>query len=206
LARRVVRAFTLAVGTSDLIDKLCSVDRISPELRLITAQIDKLSPESDAPSVEMFDAQGLAVKDYETVYALLPPQKKPPRTMANTPLVKITLEREARRPEWARLIAIIMAQADPEVYLKEVRALRAQNKLTLAKSKRALANRSSSRTAFNASRVAEALIILGYETMKERARNLESEGSKRKDVSEGKNQLPNSGRRSSFTVSTVRGE
>lgn len=119
-------------------------------------------------SADLCDAHFMRPSDYAAVYKMMTPPPKNPIFVW-----------DFREPTWDSLADALSHQQHVDRLLREVQQRQRNNKQTRPQAK------------LNASRIAEALLILGLEALEERAANLDDQGSKRKDAGEGQNKLPN---------------
>lgn len=195
---RMGRAFTLDVDNLAKIDRLSSLPLDSLEMQ----KMMEFMPKKRRPEplqTELLDDKHLSKTDYETLYALIPPEPVAYLDTKKTkPLVRKTDE---RLPEWKRFLDVAFRQPNYTALLTEARRKQAFNKRI--QKRVAAANLYEPVTPVNTSRIVDVLIGLGLAVLEERVASLGTKGSTREDAGQGQNKLSNAGRRKAAQVSTV---
>lgn len=175
-----MRAYTLGQTTIEAVGNLTLEPQTSPHIQLLLPEA--FQTPTHQPTDHPLDDQCLTPADYTEFYAMLPPPRK-----ARSPL---GWDAEKREPNWKSLTAALRRHQNSEA-LAALIALRQRSN----RRKQGAPPAPPKPAPINASRIVDALILLGLETLNERVTHLEFEGSKKRDAGQGGDKLPNSGRR-----------
>lgn len=176
--RRIIRTFTFGAQTLDALDALVAMRPESVEQQEL-ARIAGIVTKQAAATAPQCDVDGLFPKDYEELYARMPKLASKPRLVG-----------EFREPNFLSLRHAI--NANPLQMMPLIKDVNRRQKLNKRVVKMQLKKSEAPTTKLNASRIADALIVLGLATLKERVTPLgtDAERSKRDDAGEGQDKLP----------------
>lgn len=179
----IIRTFSLRTETAGQLDELLARSFTSPELLTL------LATRSTAASAEKpeLDENFFQPADYSSIYALI-------KTPAKDAKHWSTHVKERRVPIWENLQYICSHENNAEELFATIKTCQMHNRVKQryyeAQQKNVVRP-----PRINASRIADALITLGLEALKEKVARLESERSKRTNGGEGKNKLSVGSRR-----------
>jgi hypothetical protein len=191
--RRAIRSFTLADDVSRRLDELVAARPSDPRVRFLFPPGATSAPPASV-SPPQLDDHDLSASDYASLYKAAGLRRKEPPA-----IWKFGLPPQS---EWARFMAAMvdLANRSPADAAVAQRALdrskeagrlnrRARRKAETAARKAAAARPAKAPNA-NASRVADAVLTLGFTALQERLATIETAGRTKRDAEEGRAQRP----------------
>lgn len=197
---RLLQAFTLDVT---VINQLTEAGELSPESKDLQILLPELAKRGEAKNLEL-DASDLNANDYATLYMLLKPEDLKP--MFGKFAVK-----SKRLPSKKAFIEAAFAEylvtKDEQTYNARIKEMGNLQKLNRREKRKAVTiagrPKKSRDSVVNASRIAEALLVLGLQVWRERVSRIESEGNKGSNAGQGQDKLSGRKGRKATAVRTV---
>lgn len=189
--RRSLRSFTLARDVSNMLDELVEASPDDPRVRfLFPPSIETAAP---APQFAL-DEHDLFVSDYPSLYVIA--GQKPAKEPAKSTTILWDQRFSASKPEWHRFMdeMVILATKSPAsaslaqraiAHAKELGKLNRRAKRKAETAARLAARKPRNLLNTNASRVVDAVLLLGFRTLQERLTTIEIARSSKGNAQEG---------------------